>query len=286
MVKRMWLSEVYFFQVSQGFSFFCGHFLALLFILQRKCLVWLMWKYLSIHTNQCWTGQLTECPVLLKTLTLWFSLDTINVIKCQSLQDCTHWVLAVHTTFHDLNSISRSQQCQTVLNWKFYVPVKLKLCMMVNYFDCCFFNFRKYSREITDMLPDLQKKVEHCIFLRHCLNNEAKSVELCMIITFPGICWFMPGLMTLTLFQGYSCVGNVNHKLYFLDSYLLEFKYCTVATCIKKIMHNMLCVTGMYIRKIINIFCSHFTLKYESSEHIALLICTVFSVEEVASLQC
>ena len=36
-----------------------------------------------------------------------------------------------------------------------------------------------------------------------------------MIITFLWVCQFIPGLMTLTMFQGYRCVRIINCKLFF-----------------------------------------------------------------------
>ena len=57
--------------------------------------------------------------------------------------------------------------------------------------------------------------------------------------------------MTLTLFQGHRCVRNINHKLCVLGSCLLLYNQCMFATYIKKIMHMMICVTGVYSRETI-----------------------------------
>ena len=53
----------------------------------------------------------------------------------------------------------------------------------------------------------------------------------------------------MTLFQGDSCIRNLFCKLCHLvidlDSCPSRVKRCMVATYIKKIMHNMICVTGL-----------------------------------------
>ena len=50
-----------------------------------------------------------------KCATLHYKYD-----KCQTLHDgSTHKALPIHTTFSDLDCISRSQQCQTVLTENF-----------------------------------------------------------------------------------------------------------------------------------------------------------------------
>ena len=53
-----------------------------------------------------------------------------------------------------------------------------------------------------------------------------------------------------------SLVINVNCKLSVLDSCPLLLKCCMVVTCIEKIAHNMICVTGMYSKEIIKMFLS------------------------------
>ena len=58
--------------------------------------------------------------------------------------------------------------------------------------------------------------------------------------------------MILTLLQGHRCVRNINCKLCVLDPCPVYFKLCLVATYIKRIMHNKICVTDLYSRKIIN----------------------------------
>ena len=63
---------------------------------------------------------------------------------------------------------------------------------------------------------------------------------------------FIVGFMTLTLFQGRMCVRNVYCTLRVLDSGLMYFECCLVATYIKKIMHNTICVIFVYSRETIN----------------------------------
>ena len=69
-----------------------------------------------------------------------------------------------------------------------------------------------------------------------------------MIITLLGAYIVILGLMTLTLFQGHRCVRNMNCKSRVLDFCPLYFKRYMVATNIKKIMHNMICVTLVCIQ--------------------------------------
>ena len=50
-------------------------------------------------------------------------------------------------------------------------------------------------------------------------------------------------------------VSVINCKLCFLDSVQTEtFKHCMVLTCIIKITHNILSVTDVYLKEIINLF--------------------------------
>ena len=74
-----------------------------------------------------------------------------------------------------------------------------------------------------------------------------RSFKLYMIITLLRAYIIVVGLMSLILFQGHKYVRNMNCKLCFLDSCLdpcvLQFKFCMIATYIKKIMHNINCAT-------------------------------------------
>ena len=60
----------------------------------------------------------------------WGFLRHFKCNKCQTLRDGTaHWTLRVHYTFNDLDIISSSQQCQTVLTENLmWLSIKLKLC--------------------------------------------------------------------------------------------------------------------------------------------------------------
>ena len=72
-----------------------------------------------------------------------------------------------------------------------------------------------------------------------------------MIITLLGVCRFVPGLMTLALFQGHRCVSKMNCKKCFVASCPVQF---TVASYFENIMYNMLSGTGVYLKEIINTF--------------------------------
>ena len=57
---------------------------------------------------------------------MWRKLEHCNFLRhyksdeCQTLHDgSTHWALPAHAIFSDLDSISRSQQCQTALTEHF-----------------------------------------------------------------------------------------------------------------------------------------------------------------------
>ena len=72
-----------------------------------------------------------------------------------------------------------------------------------------------------------------------------------MIITFLGVYIVILGLITLTLFQGYTCVRNINCELLVLNSCLLYFKRYSVVTYFTKITHDMIYVmTGVYSREL------------------------------------
>ena len=83
---------------------------------------------------------------------------------------------------------------------------------------------------------------------------EVRSFKLCMVMTLLGIYVVNLHLMTLTLFQGHRCVRNVTCKLWFWILVLCSLKHCMVASYIKEIMHNMICVTVVYSGKVIYIF--------------------------------
>ena len=162
---------------------------------------------------------------------------------CQMLSDFTPcWVLPIHTTFSDLEYISRSQQWPTVLtknfmflsnlSWKFvwcslimltrlwighyffffFVCVCVSLCVCV----CT----RTGSKEIIEMFPDLTKSS----ILTFLQTIELRSFKFCMIwwlLICLGSTYTKFG--DLDLFQGHICVRSikyVNYKflIFFLDS--------------------------------------------------------------------
>ena len=77
---------------------------------------------------------------------------------------------------------------------------------------------------------------------------KVRSSKLCMVITLFGVYVVIVGLMTLTLFQGQRYVRIINCKLCVLDSCPLQFRHGMVATYIKKILHDMFCVTLVCIQ--------------------------------------
>ena len=89
-------------------------------------LFWLMWKiwvFVMISFRQA--GQPPSVCV-------WQKFKRCNLLGHynydihQTLHDgSTHWALLIHTTFSDLDCISRSQHCQTVLTAEFYVLIWL-----------------------------------------------------------------------------------------------------------------------------------------------------------------
>ena len=68
-----------------------------------------------------------------------------------------------------------------------------------------------------------------------------------MIVTLLGVYIVIVGLMTLTFLRSQACQ---KYKLQ-----IASFRFLSsVATYIKEIMQNMICVTGVYSREIIDIF--------------------------------
>ena len=63
-----------------------------------------------------------------------------------------------------------------------------------------FFSFHTYSREIIDMFPDMTKNYNVGFSAD---TVEVRFLKLRMIITLLGVYQFIPGFMTLILFQGH-----------------------------------------------------------------------------------
>ena len=93
--------------------------------------------------------------------------------------------------------------------------------------------------------------------------------QLCLIITLLRVYQFVPGLMTLTLFQGHMCVRIIrcNFKNFFKSLVHHGLKVVWfLHVYIKKTIHtSMLCRTGVYLRDITNMFFLQFALECESS---------------------
>ena len=70
-----------------------------------------------MYNDQCWVGRL---PTSQKHEKHCNFLRHYRYDNCQSFHDgSTQWTLPINTTFSDLDYISRSQQCQTVLTENF-----------------------------------------------------------------------------------------------------------------------------------------------------------------------
>ena len=137
-------------------------------------------------------------------------------------------------------------------NWKFYIFIRLSgnvigllitwstsslyMKYIITFFDSCM-----YSRETTDIFPYLKKTNFNVGFFSDMIK--ARSFKLCMIITLLQVCFVILGLMTLTLFQGTGVSETQTANCHVFDSCPLYFKHCKVATYIKKIVQNMICVT-------------------------------------------
>ena len=93
-----------------------------------------------------------------------------------------------------------------------------------------FFYLGIYSRGIIEIFPVLRQKLNRWLFHRHWLSEVFK---LCITTTLFGVYQFIPGLLTLTLFQGHRCVRNINCKLFlrFLST-IASGTVCFVYWCI------------------------------------------------------
>ena len=60
------------------------------------------------------------------------------------------------------------------------------------------------------MFPDLTKKI---IIGSFPDTVQARFFKVCMFISLLGVYQFIPGLMTMTLFEGHRCVRIINCKL-------------------------------------------------------------------------
>ena len=74
------------------------------------------------------------------------------------------------------------------------------------------------------------------------LDTELNPSNLAWLTPCVGVYWFIPQLMTLTLFQGYMSETNF---LFYTGVWCEHY-----ATHIKKTIHSMLCLTELYSREI------------------------------------
>ena len=113
--------------------------------------------------------------------------------SCQTLHDgTTNRALPVHTTFSDLDHISRSQQCQFYQKILCAYLIKLRLCGIVKYQVHImnvyhFFDSWMYSREIIEIKPHLNKNClcNVCFFSDTIFvpsNSELDTIR-CQIVT-------------------------------------------------------------------------------------------------------
>ena len=113
------------------------------------------------------------------------------------------------------------KQFQLNIWWSY--SIKLKLCTSVEYvkwiMNTQLFLFLHMLKEDNwhDIFSFEKKKIVG--FLSDSIT--ARSFKLCMVITVLGVYIVIVNLMTLTLFQGHTCVRNINCKMLVLDSYPL-----------------------------------------------------------------
>ena len=67
---------------------------------------------------------------------------------------------------------------------------------------------------MVDRFPDLTKMLSFAFFFRDTV--QARFFKLCFIITLLWVCQFIPGFVTLTVFQGHRCVGIINCNFFFI----------------------------------------------------------------------
>ena len=130
------------------------------------------------------------------------------------------WYYTLSLTFITLSVtfdiISRSQQCQRVSTENLMFFIRLSW----NFVDCqvhqacrefsTSFDLHTNSREITDV-SRFDKKFIVGFFTD---TVQARFFKLCIIMTLFKVYQIIPGLMTLTLFQGHRCVRIINCKLF------------------------------------------------------------------------
>ena len=105
-------------------------------------------------------------------------------------------------------------------NWNCYVVIRLNWNIFLGFLSpssrswiyLFLLKFRMRSKEITDLCSNWKKKVG--LFSD---TIKARSFKLSLNVKLLGVCIFIVDSMTLTLFQGYSCVRNINFKYTFFS---------------------------------------------------------------------
>ena len=86
----------------------------LLHTLKRLLTIWPVWLW-CVFKGDNFFKKSVRCLGRVKNFNTGILLRHHKCYICQNLHGgTTHWALAVHTTFSDLDCISRSQQCETV----------------------------------------------------------------------------------------------------------------------------------------------------------------------------
>ena len=101
----------------------------------------------------------------------------------------------------------------TVLTENFVFLVKLKLQRIIKQIMNIplFFTFYTYSRERVEVFSNLTKTLTLAFLWTLFMGGLSNFVSLLRVQLF------IPGLMTLTLFQGHRYVRIINHKLFFTN---------------------------------------------------------------------
>ena len=140
------------------------------------------------RTRKIITVESFSWPATSMAIQVWQKLYSCNFLggskcaKCQTWHDFTvSRALSVHTSFSDLDLISRSQQHQTVSTENFTLFFFIQISRnFETLFDCrlhqldheniTIFGFHIYSRELIDMFPDLTE-VGTLAFYLNCITK-------------------------------------------------------------------------------------------------------------------
>ena len=148
-------------------------------------------------------------------------------------------------------------------------PIELKLCRIVKYTKQVmniplFLTFAHIlGRQLTCFM------IWQNFIIGYITDTvQVRICKLCVIITLLGVSQFIPGLITLTSFQGHG-VSESWTANFVLDFCPPKFKYCMV-TYIKKIRHSMCCVSDVWRYNWHDFF--NYALESESSERLLLLL--------------